>query len=41
MSMLRPQTATKIFTGHTDHGKCNTWDLEAAAVPRRVKGQHI
>ena len=31
----------KIFTGHTDNDKCNIWGLEAAAIPRRVKVQHI
>ena len=31
----------KIFTGHTDNDKCNTWGLEATAVSRRVKVQHI
>ena len=30
-----------IFTGHTDNDKCNSWSLEAAAIPRRVKVQHI
>ena len=31
----------KIFTGHTDNDKCNIWGLEGAAIPRRVKVQHI
>ena len=31
----------KIFTGHTDNDECNIWDLETAAIPRRVKVQHI
>ena len=31
----------KIITGHTDNDKCNTWGLEAAAIPRRVQVQHI
>ena len=31
----------KIFTEHTDNKKCNTWDLEASAIPRHVKVQHI
>ena len=31
----------KILTGHTDNDKCNTWGLEAAANPRRIKVQHI
>ena len=30
-----------MFTGHTDNYKCNTWGLEEAAIPRRVKVQHI
>ena len=25
-----------IFTGHTNNEKCNTWGLEAAAIPRYV-----
>ena len=39
--MLRWQTTTKNFTGHTDNDKCNAWGLEAAAIPRWVKVQHI
>ena len=39
--MLRPIPLLKIFTGHTDNDKCNTWGLEATAIPRRVKVQHI
>ena len=31
----------KFFTWHTDNDKCNTWGLEATAIPRRVKVQHI
>ena len=31
----------KIFTGHTDNEKCNTWGLEATAIPRHVKVQDI
>ena len=31
----------KIFTGHTNNDKCKIWGLEAAAIPRRVKVQHI
>ena len=31
--MIRSQTATGV--------KCNIWDLEAAAIPRRVKVPHI
>ena len=31
----------KIFTGHTNNEKCNTWGLEATAIPRCVKVQHI
>ena len=31
----------KIFRGNTDNDKCNTWGLEATAIPRRVKVQHI
>ena len=31
----------KIFTGHTDNDKCNTWDLEATAIPRRDKVLYI
>ena len=38
---FRPQTMTKTFTEHTDNENCNTWGLEAAAIPRRVKVQHI
>ena len=30
-----------IFTGCTDNDNCNAWGLEAAAIPRRVKVQHI
>ena len=29
------------FIGHTDKDKCNIWGFEAAAIPRRVKVQHI
>ena len=39
--MFRPQTNTKLFTGHIDNDKCNTWGLEATVIPRRVKVQHI
>ena len=39
--MPRPQTTTKIFRGHNDNDKCNIWDSEAAAIPRRVKVQHM
>ena len=38
---IRSQTATQNFTGHTDNDRCNIWDLEAAAIPRRVKVQHM
>ena len=31
----------KIFTGHTENDKCNTWGLEVTAMPRRVKVQYI
>ena len=31
----------KNFTGHTDNDKCNIWGLGTAAIPRRVKVQHI
>ena len=31
----------KIFTGHTDNYKCNTWGLEATTIPSRVKVKHI
>ena len=31
----------KNFPRHTDNDKCNTWGLEVAAFPRRVKVQHI
>ena len=31
----------KIFTGHTNSDKCDTWGLEATAIPRHVKVQHI
>ena len=31
----------KIFTRHTSNDKCNTRSLEAAAIPRHVKVQHI
>ena len=31
----------KIFKGHTDTDKCNTWGLEAAANPRYIIVQHI
>ena len=31
----------KVLPGHTDNDKCSTWGLEAAAIPRRVKVQHI
>ena len=31
----------KIFTDNTDKEKCNTWDLEAATIPKRLKVQHI
>ena len=37
--LLRPQTTTKIFTGHND--KCNIWGLKPADIPRRVKVKHI
>ena len=30
-----------IFTGDTDNEKCNTWGLEATAIPRCVKVHHI
>ena len=30
----------KIFTGHTNNDKCNTWGLEAASSPRHFKVQH-
>ena len=39
---LRSQTITTFFfTGHTDNDKCNIWGLEAAAITRKVKAQHI
>ena len=31
----------KVFTGHNDNDKCNTWGLEATAIPKHVKVQHI
>ena len=31
----------KIFTRHTNNEKCNTWGLEASAIPIHVKIQHI
>ena len=31
----------RIFTGLTDNDKCNTWGLEATAIPRRAQVQHI
>ena len=31
----------KIFTGHTNNAKYNTWSLEAAAIPRCVKVLYI
>ena len=31
----------KILTEHTDIEKSNTWGLETAAIPRRVKVHHI
>ena len=31
----------KLFTGHTDNKKCNTWGLGATAIPRHVNIQHI
>ena len=31
----------KIFLGHTNNKKCNTWGLEAAAIPGHLKVQHI
>ena len=31
----------KNFTGHMDNEKCNTWGLEAAAIPRCLKVQDI
>ena len=31
----------KIFTDHTDNKKCNTWGLEAVAIPKHVKVQHF
>ena len=31
----------KIFTGHTNNKKHNTWGPEAATIPRCVKVQHI
>ena len=31
----------KIFKRHTDNDRCNIWGLEAAAIPRRVKVEHI
>ena len=40
-SILRPQTTSKIFTRHTNNDKCNTWGIEATAIPRRVKVKHI
>ena len=39
--MLKPQMTTKHFTGHTDNDKCNIWGLDSAALPRKVKVQHI
>ena len=38
---FRPQTITNVFTGHTDNDKWRMWGLEAAAIPRRFKVQHI
>ena len=32
---------SKKFTGHIDNDKCNILGLETAAIPRRVKVQHI
>ena len=31
----------KIFTGHTDNEKCHKWGLEATAIQRHVKVEHI
>ena len=31
----------KIFMGCTNNEKCNTWGLEATAIPRHIKAQHI
>ena len=31
----------KLFTGNSDNQKCNTLGLEATAIPRCVKVQHI
>ena len=31
----------KIFSGNTDNKECNTWDLEAATIPRHVELKHI
>ena len=31
----------KIFRGHTDNDKCKSWGLDATAIPRHVKVQHI
>ena len=31
----------KIFAGHTNNEKCNTWGLEASTFPKHIKVQHI
>ena len=31
----------KMFTGHIDNERCNTWGLEATAITRHFKVQHI
>ena len=31
----------KIFSGDTNNKKCNTWCIEAAAIPRHVKDQSV
>ena len=38
---LHHKPLLKIFTGHTDNEKCNTWGLDGTAIPRCVKVQHI
>ena len=38
---LDPKPLLKIFMGNTNNEKCNTWGLEATAIPRCVTVQHI
>ena len=36
-----PKPLLNTFTGHTDNNKCNILGLQAVAIPRTVKVQHI